>query len=38
MCNQVRLEVLKVRKDHIANVLEEARKQLGEITKKLNGI
>uniref|UniRef100_A0A1A9ZHJ1 V-type proton ATPase subunit E n=1 Tax=Glossina pallidipes TaxID=7398 RepID=A0A1A9ZHJ1_GLOPL len=33
MLNQARLEVLKVREDHVASVLEEARKRLGEITK-----
>lgn len=33
MLNQARLKVLKVREDHIKDVLEEARKQLGHITK-----
>ncbi|KAI4470274.1 atpase h+-transporting v1 subunit e1a-related [Holotrichia oblita] len=32
MLNQARLKVLKVREDHVRNVLEEARKRLGEIT------
>lgn len=33
MLNQARLKVLKVREDHVRNVLEEARRRLGEITK-----
>lgn len=33
MLNQARLKVLKVREDHVRNVLEEARKRLGEITR-----
>jgi len=32
MLNQARLKALKVREDHVRNVLEEARKRLGEIT------
>lgn len=32
MLNQSRLKVLKVREDHVGDVLEEARKQLGQIT------
>lgn len=32
MLNQARLKVLKVREDHVRNVLEEARKRLGDIT------
>lgn len=32
MLNQARLKVLKVREDHVRNVLDEARKRLGEIT------
>lgn len=33
MLNQARLKVLKVREDHVRNVLDEARKRLGEITQ-----
>ncbi|XP_078038304.1 V-type proton ATPase subunit Vha26 [Augochlora pura] len=33
MLNQARLKVLKVREDHVRNVLDEARKRLGEVTK-----
>jgi len=33
MLNQARLKVLKVREDHVRNVLEEARKRLGEVTQ-----
>lgn len=33
MLNQARLKVLKVREDHVRNVLDEARRHLGEITK-----
>lgn len=33
MLNQARLKVLKVREDHVQNVLDEARRRLGEITK-----
>lgn len=33
MLNQARLKVLKVREDHVSNVLDEARRRLGEITK-----
>lgn len=33
MLNQARLKVLKVREDHVRNVLEDARKRLGEVTK-----
>ncbi|XP_012272198.1 V-type proton ATPase subunit E [Orussus abietinus] len=33
MLNQARLKVLKVREDHVRNVLDEARKKLGEITR-----
>lgn len=31
MLNQARLKVLKVREDHVRNVLDEARKRLGEV-------
>ncbi|XP_053697378.1 V-type proton ATPase subunit E [Sabethes cyaneus] len=33
MLNQARLKVLKVREDHVANVLEECRRRLGEVTR-----
>jgi V-type H+-transporting ATPase subunit E len=33
MLNQARLKVLKVREDHVRNVLDDARKRLGEVTK-----
>lgn len=33
MLNQARLKVLKVREDHVRNVLDETRKRLGEVTK-----
>ncbi|XP_044767026.1 V-type proton ATPase subunit E [Coccinella septempunctata] len=33
MLNQARLKVLKVREDHVRNVLEEARKRLGDVTR-----
>lgn len=33
MLNQARLQVLKVREDHVSTVLEEARKRLGEVTR-----
>ncbi|BFF89826.1 V-type proton ATPase subunit E [Drosophila madeirensis] len=33
MLNQARLKVLKVREDHVSNVLDDARKRLGEVTK-----
>lgn len=36
MLNQARLKVLKVREDHVRNVLEDARHLLGEITKDVN--
>ncbi|XP_046838044.1 V-type proton ATPase subunit E [Vespa crabro] len=36
MLNQARLKVLKVREDHVRNVLDEARKRLGEITQNPN--
>lgn len=32
MLNQARLRVLKVREDHVRNVLDEARKRLSEIS------
>lgn len=32
MLNQARLKVLKVREDHVRNVLDEAHKRLGEVT------
>lgn len=32
MLNQARLKALKVREDHVRNVLDEARKRLGEVT------
>ncbi|EAA08088.2 V-type proton ATPase subunit E [Anopheles arabiensis] len=33
MLNQARLKVLKVREDHVSNVLDECRRRLGEVTK-----
>jgi vacuolar-type H+-ATPase subunit E/Vma4 len=33
MLNQARLKALKVREDHVRNVLEEARRRLGEVTR-----
>lgn len=33
MLNQARLKVLKVREDHVKQVLDDARKRLGEITR-----
>lgn len=33
MLNQARLKVLKVREDHVASVLEECRRRLGEVTR-----
>ncbi|XP_011876547.1 PREDICTED: V-type proton ATPase subunit E [Vollenhovia emeryi] len=33
MLNQARLKALKVREDHVRNVLDEARKRLGEVTQ-----
>ena len=33
MLNQARLKVLKVREDHVRNVLDEAHKRLGEVTR-----
>ncbi|XP_066999037.1 V-type proton ATPase subunit E [Anabrus simplex] len=33
MLNQARLKALKVREDHVRNVLEDARKRLGEVTR-----
>lgn len=33
MLNQARLKVLKVREDHVRNVLDEARNRLGEVTR-----
>jgi vacuolar-type H+-ATPase subunit E/Vma4 len=36
MLNQARLKALKVREDHVRNVLEEARRQLGEVTRNSN--
>lgn len=33
MLNQARLKVLKVREDHVRNVLDEARMKLGEVTR-----
>lgn len=33
MLNQARLKVLKVREDHVRNVLDEARKRLGEVAQ-----
>lgn len=32
MLNQARLKALKVREDHVRNVLDEARKRLGDVT------
>jgi V-type H+-transporting ATPase subunit E len=34
MLNQARLKVLKVREDHVRNVLDDARKRLGEISRE----
>lgn len=31
MLNQARLKVLKIREDHVRDVLDEARKRLGEV-------
>jgi V-type H+-transporting ATPase subunit E len=36
MLNQARLKVLKVREDHVHNVLDEARQQLGEVAQDRN--
>ncbi|KOC70221.1 V-type proton ATPase subunit E, partial [Habropoda laboriosa] len=36
MLNQARLKVLKVREDHVRNVLDEARKGLGEVTQDIS--
>ncbi|XP_003689872.1 V-type proton ATPase subunit E [Apis florea] len=36
MLNQARLKVLKVREDHVRNVLDEARKRLGEVTRDIS--
>lgn len=36
MLNQARLKVLKVREDHVRNVLDEARKRLAEVPKNTN--
>lgn len=33
MLNQARLKALKVREDHVRNVLEEARRRLGEVSR-----
>ncbi|OXU28978.1 V-type proton ATPase subunit E [Nasonia vitripennis] len=33
MLNQARLKVLKVREDHVRNVLDDARKKLGEVAR-----
>jgi V-type H+-transporting ATPase subunit E len=33
MLNQARLKALKVREDHVRNVLEEGRRRLGEVTR-----
>lgn len=33
MLNQARLKALKVREDHVRNVLDEARKKLIEVSK-----
>lgn len=33
MLNQARLKVLKVREDHVKNVLDDARKRLGDVTR-----
>lgn len=33
MLNQARLKALKVREDHVRNVLDEARRRLGEVTR-----
>lgn len=33
MLNQARLKVLKVREDHVRDVLDDTRRHLGEITK-----
>ncbi|XP_050417701.1 V-type proton ATPase subunit E [Patella vulgata] len=36
LLNQARLRVLKAREDHIRDVLEEARRRLGQVTKDTN--
>lgn len=36
MLNQARLKVLKVREDHVRNVLDEARKRLADVPKNAN--
>lgn len=33
MLNQARLKVLKVREDHVRNVLDDARRRLGEVVR-----
>ena len=33
MLNQARLKVLKVREDHVRNVLDEARKRLSDVSR-----
>lgn len=33
MLNQARLKALKVREDYVRDVLDEAKRQLGEVTK-----
>lgn len=33
MLNQARLKVLKVREDHVHQVLDDTRKRLGEVTR-----
>lgn len=33
MLNQARLKVLKVREDHVRQVLDDTRKRLGEVTR-----
>lgn len=34
MLNQARLKVLKVREDHVRNVLDDARKKLSEVSRE----
>lgn len=33
MLNQARLKVLKVREDHVKNVLDDARRKLNEVSR-----
>lgn len=36
MLNQARLKVLKIREDHVRDVLDEARKRLGEVMQDIS--